>query len=1584
MSTYHRLSAISRLLASLRPAALFQDPEPTLRPPIIPDADSNGGIGWRDMFDPGSTILVMITAYPNMQVGDKIELFWDGRLVGVQLVNPYHIELGIITIGVSPTSLEAGISPVHFRTTSQPGGNVRTSHPRSVQIKIDIPGGRDIDPATPTINENLLAITSVPDPVDESNADSIVAIVPPYDNMTEFDRIELRWNGEPIRHTVQQGEIGQPIDLAVSREIIERVGAGAVLIRYEVRDVVNNWSLWSLPRVIDAEVGSDLLWAPDALDAVDGKIELDALGDQDTRVLVRAYLEKVEDDRITLTWLGNPPIGEPVKHELTHTVAAGEHGLPVYFDIPNAIAMASAGGVAAITYTVTSDRGTQRSRRTSVEIIGQVQRLAPPTLQEAAEGSVDLDLIPEAGATVVVAPYPGMASGQRLVLFAIGTAEDDPPSSFVKEMDITDSMVDNPVPFTVPKAFFRPLVNGSLCAYYRVQGEESDRLQVNVIDQNGAQLPAPSVAGVVDDALDPDAVPNGTNATVPQYLDKALGDRITLFWHGVKTLNDTILVTEDNLDSPINFPIPYDPYIIGNLNSDVTVRYWVKPDNGDLARSVVLNLPIRRKAPDNFVAPTVLEAVGATLDPYNALNGATVRVAYEGMLTTDKIGVAWINPATSQPYIDQQDGSASGEVHFDIPVSVVAASQGQTIEVVYAVVRGGNPGVPSESLYLQVSELEQRYLPPPVVPEADASDTLDLAAFEGDASVTVAAWPLIALGQRYWIKVSGTLNSSMPHSFYVARNRVPTASEVEAGLDKPMLRTELENLKDSTALTVEMKVAFDGVGNESSAIAFPVKTYTVKSLEIVTPIISSVVDDKDRTIPNNGATTATTVKLTGTASIRRQVEIFNSGTSLGTAMSDDTGVWNKTVTDLTRGGHSFTAIGRYGGGDDDPESDPFAITVVDVVTPAITRVSENNRGISNGGVTTATSVLLRGTASVRQLVEIYEGSTWLETVRSDDSGTWYKTVSDLAKGGHSFTAIGLYDDDPKSDAFAITVVDVVNPVISSVVDDKGVEIPNNGSTMATTVKLTGTASIRQQVQILNSGTPLRTVRSDDTGVWIWEVTGLSTATHSFTAKGIYGVEPESDPFAITVLEVVKPTISSVLNDNGVDIPKDGLTTATTVTLIGTALSNMEVQIYNGRTLLETAMSDGTGAWRQEVTGLSTATHSFTAKGIYGSNPESEPFAITVVEAVRPTISSIVDDEGVDIPRNGRTTSTSVKLTGTGSINLEVVIYNGATSLGRVTSNDLGVWEKEVTDLVSATHSFTALANYRGRPRSEAYVITVGDAVKPTINSVRDNRGVEIPEGGSTISTLVTLRGTASPSQRVEILHFSTLLEIVDSDATGVWTKVVTGLSVNAHRFTARMYGTNLVSDPRHLTVIQPLQIDRSTMTLAGLSIKNPSWFKNGQDSVGNTETRVATGGTPPYRYTSNSSVVSVTTGGKVTGEANGTATITVTDAAQNTVQYQVIVSNVYSLLIRTGGMTATQHATWINNTPGVSPVNGAAVSDILRVYSPPFDPRPRAAFWTGSSDGCGSGFRKMSQTGFLCDTNWNQAWDGIYLVDKYT
>jgi hypothetical protein len=72
----------------------------------------------------------------------------------------------------------------------------------------------------------------------------------------------------------------------------------------------------------------------------------------------------------------------------------------------------------------------------------------------------------------------------------------------------------------------------------------------------------------------------------------------------------------------------------------------------------------------------VLEAPNDTLDPIDARNGATVRVQYEGMQTTDILAVAWTGSSQADTWERAKFGSAFGHVDFAVPVSVVAASQG--------------------------------------------------------------------------------------------------------------------------------------------------------------------------------------------------------------------------------------------------------------------------------------------------------------------------------------------------------------------------------------------------------------------------------------------------------------------------------------------------------------------------------------------------------------------------------------------------------------------------------------------------------------------------------------------------------------------------------------------------------------------------------------------------------------------------------------------------------------------------------------------------------------------------------------------
>ncbi len=139
------------------------------------------------------------------------------------------------------------------------------------------------------------------------------------------------------------------------------------------------------------------------------------------------------------------------------------------------------------------------------------------------------------------------------------------------------------------------------------------------------------------------------------------------------------------------------------------------------------------------------------------------------------------------------------------------------------------------------------------------------------------------------------------------------------------------------------------------------------------------------------------------------------------------------------------------------------------------------------------------------------------------------------------------------------------------------------------------------------------------------------------------------------------------------------------------------------------------------------------------------------------------------------------------------------------------------------------------------------------------------------------------------------------------------------------------------TVIPLFTIDRTQMNLNGFSVKVPGWPKTGLDSIDNTATREPTGGTPPYSYaSSNPAVAEVTaTGGKVTGNTNGTATVTVSDGSGNSLTYPVAVTNVYGLRTNEGPLNNSQAESWMRSVGGVHAHNFSFRSDVHRVYTPP-------------------------------------------------
>ncbi|HEY0287845.1 MAG TPA: hypothetical protein VGC62_12675 [Pseudomonas sp.] len=191
---------------------------------------------------------------------------------------------------------------------------------------------------------------------------------------------------------------------------------------------------------------------------------------------------------------------------------------------------------------------------------------------------------------------------------------------------------------------------------------------------------------------------------------------------------------------------------------------------------------------------------------------------------------------------------------------------------------------------------------------------------------------------------------------------------------------------------------------------------------------------------------------------------------------------------------------------------------------------------------------------------------------------------------------------------------------------------------------------------------------------------------------------------------LKPaTITSIKDSNGSEIPNNGSTTDTQVVITGTAQASKTVEIYDGSNLLNTVSANASEVWTLTVNNLSVASHAIKARGVYGDLVESPVRTFTVTAAsTRPSITSIKDSTGLEIPDNGSTADTSVVVTGKAQANQTVEIFDDLTSKGTQLTNESEVWSLTLTNLSVAAHSIKAKALYGDGAESAVRKLTVID------------------------------------------------------------------------------------------------------------------------------------------------------------------------------------------------------------------------------------------------------------------------------------
>src|SRR6185295_6591816 len=222
------------------------------------------------------------------------------------------------------------------------------------------------------------------------------------------------------------------------------------------------------------------------------------------------------------------------------------------------------------------------------------------------------------------------------------------------------------------------------------------------------------------------------------------------------------------------------------------------------------------------------------------------------------------------------------------------------------------------------------------------------------------------------------------------------------------------------------------------------------------------------------------------------------------------------------------------------------------------------------------------------------------------------------------------------------------------------------------------------------------------------------------AAGNTGVASSALNVTIDTTAPTIPTITSFSTDSGV--VGDGITNDNALTLTGTAEAGSTVKVYDGATLLGSALASGTGAWSYTTAVLPNGGHSLTATATdaAGNTGVASSALNVTIDTTAPTTPLIAS--GVVVNTN------EIALTGTAEANATVKVYDGAALLGSALASGTGAWGYTTAVLPNGGHSLTATATDAAGNTgvaSSALSVTIDTTAPttPTITSFSTDSGV---------------------------------------------------------------------------------------------------------------------------------------------------------------------------------------------------------------------------------------------------------------------
>ena len=624
----------------------------------------------------------------------------------------------------------------------------------------------------------------------------------------------------------------------------------------------------------------------------------------------------------------------------------------------------------------------------------------------------------------------------------------------------------------------------------------------------------------------------------------------------------------------------------------------------------------------------------------------------------------------------------------------------------------------------------------------------------------------------------------------------------------------------------------DAAGNVSSATA----EFVVNVDAALPPASASIelVGDSGNTLvslQNGAVTNDDSPILAGLTRAGSLVRIFDGGDLLGSTTADGNGQWSFALSNLSEGGHAFSATITDVDGN---VIDTVTLNItVDTTPPAaasdlalLNDAGSTAQPVTGGSTINDATPLLSGTAEAGSIVTIRDGNTVLGSVSVGSNGSWSFTTPALGEGNHSLSTTvtdAAGNVSPASTPIAFSVDTTAPAAVSGlqVTDNAGSAtgaLASGQTTDDRTPTLSGSAEAGAVVRIYDGTTLLGSVTAASNGSWSFTPDALTNGQHSLTTTvtdAAGNVSPASPVFTVNI-EAGVPATSSLLivtDDNGstlVELANNDSTTDSTPILSGQAGAGDLVTLYNGSTVLGSVVAGSNGQWSFTPAALADGTYAFRASADNGSGTVTDSPVITItidtVAPAAPTGIQLTNDDG-DPLGTGSTNVSAPTLSGSGEAGGVVIISDGGTVIGSTTVGNDGNWSFTTPPLSDGSHSLTStVTDAAGNtgPASTPVTVTVDTQAPAAAGNLQlsNGDGTPIAAGGSTNDTTPTLSGTAEPGSTVTVSDGDTVLGTATAGSDGSWSFTPTDpLSEGQHNLTSTVTDTAGNTGPGSTAVI---------------------------------------------------------------------------------------------------------------------------------------------------------------------------------------